>query len=127
MGIRNTWHGYWYMCGHQATQAKTQWSEIRGGSAMNTPMKTDTEHEKTHLRDRATRQAIFELLQARDMRPGDCINIILAQFEIERKGIDNAEFSTGVVQLLDKGLLNMQGNAFYLTDAGFEALRRPHA
>jgi len=94
---------------------------------MSTQMTNDTEHEKTYLRDRATRQAIFELLQARDMRPGDSINIILAQFEIERKGIDNTEFSTGVVQLLDKGLLNMQGNAFYLTAAGFEALRRPHA
>lgn len=73
--------------------------------------------------DGATRQAIFELLQTRDMRPGDSINIILAQFEIERKGIGNTEFSAGVVQLLDSGLLDMQGNAFYLTDAGFEALR----
>ncbi len=71
-----------------------------------------------------TGQAILDLLQRRDMRPGDSINIILAQFEIERKGIGNAEFSAGVMQLLDNGLLNMQGNVFYLTYAGFEALRR---
>lgn len=81
------------------------------------------EHDRAHLRDSTTRQAILELLHARDMRPGDCINIILAQFEIERRGIGNTEFSAGVVQLLDNGLLDMQGNAFYLTDAGFKVLR----
>lgn len=74
-------------------------------------------------RDAATRQAILDVLQARDMRPGDSINIILAQFEIERKGINTTEFSVGVVQLLDNGLLDMQGYVFYLTEAGFEALQ----
>ena len=80
-------------------------------------------HDESHVQDGATRQAILELLQSRNMRPGDSINIILAQFEIERRGIDNNKFSTGVVQLLDSGVLDMQGNAFYLTHAGFEALR----
>ncbi len=85
--------------------------------------RTNVAYNESHVRDGATRQAIFELLQSRDMRPGDSINIVLAQFEIERKGIDNNEFSAGVVQLLDNGVLGMQGNAFYLTHAGFEALR----
>ena len=80
-------------------------------------------HNESYIQDGATRQAIFELLQSRNMRPGDSINIILAQFEIERRGIDNNKFSTGVVQLLDNRILDMQGNAFYLTNAGFEALR----
>ncbi len=84
---------------------------------------TVREHDGDYRLDGATGQAILELLKARDMRPGDSINIILAQFEIERRGIGNNEFSAGVVQLLNKGLLDMQGNAFYLTNAGFEALR----
>ncbi|MBI2355407.1 MAG: hypothetical protein HYV06_10375, partial [Deltaproteobacteria bacterium] len=37
---------------------------------------------------------------------------------------NTVDFSTGVVQLLERGLLDMQGNVFYLTGAGFEALRR---
>jgi hypothetical protein len=86
-------------------------------------MRTPREHYGDYRQNKAARQAIIELLLVRDMRPGDSINIILAQFEIERKGIDNTEFSVGVVQLLDNGLLDMRGNAFYLTDAGFEALR----
>jgi hypothetical protein len=85
--------------------------------------RTDMGHDKDYPRDGATKQAILELLQSRDMRPGDSINIILAQFEVERRGIDHTEFSVGVVQLLDNGLLDMQGNTFYLTDAGFDALR----
>ena len=91
---------------------------------MKEQTQSHAEHDKGYPQDGATKQAILELLQSRNMQPGDSINIILAQFEIERKGIGNTEFSFGVVQLLDNGLLNMQGNAFYLTDAGFEALRR---
>ncbi|HEX9078597.1 MAG TPA: hypothetical protein VF795_03340 [Desulfuromonadaceae bacterium] len=90
---------------------------------MKDQTRTVGEHDRDYPRYEATGRAILELMRARDMRPGDSINIILAQFEIERRGIGNTEFSAGVVQLLNRGLLNMQGNAFYLTSAGFEALR----
>jgi len=90
---------------------------------MKRQMKTLKGYDGEFQQNGATGQAILELLLARDMRPGDSINIILAQFEIERKGIDTTEFSVGGVQLLENGLIDMQGNAFYLTDAGFEALR----
>ena len=90
---------------------------------MKRQMRTLKGYDGEYRQNGATGQAILELLLARDMQPGDSINIILAQFEIERKGIDTTEFSVGVVQLLENGLLDMQGNAFYLTDAGFEALR----
>ncbi|MBI2354124.1 MAG: hypothetical protein HYV06_03685, partial [Deltaproteobacteria bacterium] len=79
---------------------------------------------KPHPRSGAIDQVILDLLQSRDMRPGDSINIILAQYEVEQRGFNTVDFSTGVVQLLERGLLDMQGNVFYLTGAGFEALRR---
>jgi len=72
----------------------------------------------------AALQAIIDLLQSRNMQAGDSINIILAQFEIERKGIGKNAFSAGVVLLLDRGWLDMHGNVFYLTYLGFEALKR---
>ncbi len=72
----------------------------------------------------ATECAIFEVLLSRDMRPGDSIDIILAQHQTERMGIGSIEFSVGVVQLLDDGLLAMRDTLFYLTEAGFAALKR---
>jgi hypothetical protein len=116
------WHEYWYVPGYQYIGR-----EVRPGirrSTVNMQRTAIAPHDGGYPRDKITRQAIFELLQARDMRPGDSINIILAQFEIERKGIDTTEFSAGMVQFLGNGLLDIQGNAFYLTTAGFDALRR---
>lgn len=84
---------------------------------------TVAEIGKSHPRSRAIEQVILDLLKSRDMRPGDSINIILAQYEVERRGINTIDFSAGVVLLLERGLLDMQGNVFYLTDAGFDALR----
>lgn len=85
---------------------------------------TVAEIGKPHPRSGATELVILDLLLSRDMRPGDSINIILAQYEVEQRGIGTIDFSVGVVQLLERGLLDMQGNVFYLTGAGFDALRR---
>jgi len=68
--------------------------------------------------------AIIEVLLSRDMRPGDSIDIILAQYLAERKGLSRNEFSAGVAQLMDLGLLCLRENRFYLTDAGFDVLYR---
>lgn len=91
---------------------------------MNLRKCASAESGEGHLRSRAIERVILDLLQSRDMQPGDSINIILAQYESERRGINTGEFSAVVVRLLERGLLNMQGNAFYLTDEGFAALRR---
>jgi len=72
----------------------------------------------------AALRAIINLLQSRNMQPGESINIILAKFEMERKGIGRNAFSVGLVLLLDRGWLDMQGNVFYLTPLGFEALKK---
>ena len=85
---------------------------------------TIVENDAKYQQALAIEQAILDLLHSREMLPGDSINIIHAQYEIERKGIDRNDFSTGVVQLLDRGLLDMRGNVFYLTNAGFKALNR---
>lgn len=90
---------------------------------MNLWKSATAENGEEHLQSRAIEPVILDLLRSRDMRPGDSINIILAQYESERRGISTAEFSAVVVRLLERGLLNIQGNAFYLTEAGFAALR----
>jgi hypothetical protein len=81
---------------------------------------TDQEHPHTL----AIERAIIELLQSYDAGPGDLVDVFVAQHEIERKGIGHSQFSAGVAQLLSRGVISLRGNSFFLTEAGYEAVKR---
>lgn len=87
---------------------------------MNTGADIDQDHPQTF----AIEQAIIELLQSCDAGPGDLVDLFAAQHEIERRGIDRKQFSIGVAQLLSRGVISLTGNSFFLTEAGYEALKR---
>jgi predicted nucleic acid-binding Zn ribbon protein len=87
-------------------------------------MSTRTEIDPEQPQPLAVEQAILELLHSCGAGPGDQVDIFVAQHTIERKGIDRKQFSAGVAQLLSRGAISMKGNAFFLTDAGFESLKR---
>ncbi len=88
---------------------------------MNTNAEIGHEHPQTF----AIERAILEMLQSYDAGPGDLVDVFVVQHEIEqRTGIDRYQFSAGVAQLLSRGVISLMGNAFYLTDAGYEALKQ---
>ena len=80
--------------------------------------------EEFYQRDDVIERAILEVLLSFDVQPGDSLDVILAQYHTERKGIRKNEFCTGLVHLMDRGLLRMLEFRFYLTDAGFDLLNR---
>jgi len=71
----------------------------------------------------AVEQVILEWLQSYDAGPGDFVDVFVAQHEIQRRGVDSNQFSAGVAQLLNRGVISLMGNSFFLTAAGYEALK----
>ena len=80
-------------------------------------------HIGEHLQDSLIK-IVIDLLLLSAPRPGDTIDIIRAEHESGRLGIKEKEFCRGMAQLLESGLIELQGNAFCLTLAGFDALKR---
>ncbi len=83
-----------------------------------------TDHNPDHQRNCLIKRVILDVLLAHKIQPGDSIDVIRAEHEIKQKGINKSEFSEAMVQLLDHGLIEMQGNAFCLTQAGFRAFKQ---
>lgn len=95
-----------------------------GGTEMHYQQRPENEEQESPDGHATALRAVIDLLQSRNVQAGDSINILLAQFELERRGIDKKEFSAGVVLLLGRGWLDMQGNVFYITPIGYQALMR---
>ncbi|MEI6306554.1 MAG: hypothetical protein WCP33_07010, partial [Deltaproteobacteria bacterium] len=71
--------------------------------------------EEYYQQDIIIERAIFEMLLSSDMQPGDSLDFISAQHQIERKGICRKDFNLGLVHLKDRGLLEMREYRFHLT------------
>ena len=87
-------------------------------------MSTSAEFDQEHPQTFASERAILEYMQSSNAGPGDHMDIFVAQYEIERRGIEYSQFSSGMAQLLKRGVISLMGSAFFLTDAGYAALKR---
>lgn len=79
---------------------------------------SDRDRNRHHL----IKQLIIDVLMSHEMRPGDPIDVIRAEHETTLQGISKIEFSAAMVQFMDHGLIELQGNALCLTQAGFRAM-----
>jgi hypothetical protein len=101
-------------------------NHVKSGGGKNMKDQKDgiIKHNREHQKDSLIKRAILDLLLAQKTQPGASIDLILTEHELKRCGINKREFSQAIAQLLDLGLIEMRGNTFHLSNAGFNAFQQ---